>query len=304
MKKTLFLIVVAAAFCACNKVAIEQDAPQTPVEDRTPINIGFDVMTKVSDTSFDHGDQVGVYVVKEDDWFDNDNHYNNNCLTYDYYSGSWSQSETMYWYDKHTRATFYCYYPYNYDVWDVNNHVFEVVTDQSSESNYKASDFVWGKEEYVSPTSNTVNISTKHIMSNVEIVLRPGKGFTEDSFANTSKEVSICNVRYQAYIDLENGNVNSDEFYYNKTEIRTLNVENDTYYHNYRYRAVIVPQYADYGELIKVTIDGDNYILKGSYNFESGRKHTVTVTVNKTGNGVNVGVGDWEDGDDFFGDAE
>lgn len=69
---------------------------------------------------------------------------------------------------------------------------------------------------------------------------------------------------------------------------------------------MVVPQTVpDGSELIVVTVNGTEYAFKKGFTFDSGRQHKFTVTVNKTGSGVNVGVGGWdEDGNDNGGDAE
>ena len=72
------------------------------------------------------------------------------------------------------------------------------------------------------------------------------------------------------------------------------------------YRAVVVPQtVADGSELIVVTVDGTEYSLSRGMTFKPGKRHKFTVKVNKTGSGVNVGIGGWEeDEEDYGGSAE
>jgi hypothetical protein len=69
----------------------------------------------------------------------------------------------------------------------------------------------------------------------------------------------------------------------------------------------MVPQYAyqNEGFMIVVNVNGSEYKLKKNFEFQSGRRHRFTVRVNKTGNGVNVGIGGWdEDEGDNGGTAE
>ena len=45
--------------------------------------------------------------------------------------------------------------------------------------------------------------------------------------------------------------------------------------------------------------------MEKDFNFVSGHRHTFTVTVRKTSNGINVDIGDWlDDGTDNGGIAE
>ena len=114
--------------------------------------MGLDV--KVSDTSFDNGDDVAVYMVNYSDGqpgtlLTSGNHYE--AWKYTFGSG-WSAAEPMYWLDYTTKAEFYCFYPYAVPS-DINAYRFLTVADQSTLGAYKASDFVWGKTEGIAPTS-------------------------------------------------------------------------------------------------------------------------------------------------------
>ena len=133
-------------------------------------------------------------------------------------------------------------------------------------------------------------------MSNAVIFIKPGDGFTAESLASASISVEIRNVMTNAYINLSSGTVTP-----------TGSASGVTPYNEgTRYRAVIVPQTVAAGsDLITVTVNGTAYTLKKGFTFVSGKQHTFTVTVNKTGSGINIGIGDWEnDGTDNGGDAE
>ena len=61
------------------------------------------------------------------------------------------------------------------------------------------------------------------------------------------------------------------------------------------YRLLVLPQSTTNGNLITVNINGQDYFLNKNFTFTGGKIHRFTVTVNKSGNGVNVGVNPWED---------
>lgn len=292
MKKIIVFAASAALLAAC-QVADITVTEQEQVEDRLAMNLSVGVGTKVTDTSYESGDKVGVYVVNVPASLQNSgNHYDNMEHTF---GAEWLPAEKMYWMDKTTAADFYCYYPYA-QVNDVNAHPFAVAADQSGLAALKASDFAWGKTEGVAPTGERINIQTKHIMSTVRVFIEPGNGFTAESLAAAQVEVRICNVKNNAEVNLATGDVNAQGSV----------VEMTPYQDNGFYRAVVVPQtVADGSELIAVTVDGTRYALKKGFTFQSGKRHKFTVKVNKTGNGVNVGIGDWEeDEEDHGGTAE
>ena len=295
MKKIVFFAAALAALVSCQKN--DTETPITPVDENFKINLSMDIATKVTDTAFESGDEVGIYVVNYVDGVAgtlaaSGNHYDNVKHTY---STSWTPAEEMYWLDKTTKADFYCYYPYG-NPSSVTAYSFAVNADQSTLANYKASDFVWGIASGVSPTSNLVQIATNHVMSNMAIYLEAGDGFTDETFASANVSVAVRNVKTNATVNLTDGTVTATG---STTEVTPYN-------EGAYYRAVVVPQtVADGSALVVVTVDGTEYTLKKGFTFVGGKQHKFTVTVNKTGNGINIGIGGWEtDGEDNGGSAE
>jgi hypothetical protein len=294
MKKIIFLAALAA-FASCQKA---DEVQVKPVDDNLKINLAVDVKTKVSDTFFDMNDEVGIYIVnnngdKEGTLASSGNQYDN--VKFAYSGGIWTSSDELYWMDKSTPAVFYCYHPYGTPS-NVTEYQFAVKSDQSALANYKASDFVWGKTSPVAPTEELIQIATNHLMSNALIYVKPGNGFTEETLAAAQVSVQMRNVRTSCAINLANGSVTANGSVANITP----------YKENGYYRALVAPQtVADGTALIVVTVNGTEYTLKRGFTFESGVQHKFTVKVNKTGSGVNVGVGDWDtDGEDHGGSAE
>ncbi len=296
MKKTiLILAMVAGAAVACKKPG--EEPVVTPELEKIPINISMDVWTKVTDTDFESGDKAGIYVVNYDGATAgtlavSGNHVDNNA--YNYTTG-WAPEKEIYWKDQTTKADFYCYIPYA-EPTSVTAHPFAVKADQSVLANYKASEFLWGKATGISPTEAAVPIITNRSMSNMIIYVKPGKGFTEESLAAAVKSVKICNVKTEATVNLATGVAAAtgsagEMVPYNEGEY---------------YRALMVPQtVADGSNLVVVTVDGVNYTFAKGFTFRANTQHKFTITVNKVGNGVDIGVGNWDvDGEDHGGAAE
>lgn len=289
---------MAVAAVACSKKPVEK--PEEPVDDqvRIPINISMGVWTKVTDVAYEKGDQTGIYVVNNTEsgesgtLVSSGNYVDNMRFTYAEY---WTPDTEIYWADKTTKADFYCYFPYGAPT-DVTAHPFSVQADQSVLGSYKASEFLWGKATGVSPTAEAVPIITNRSMSNMLIYLKPGNGFTEETFAAASKSVRICNVKTDATIDLRTGVATATG----------SNTEVVPYNEGGYYRALIVPQtVADGLNLITVTVDDVEYTFAKGFTFESNVQHKFTITVNKSSNGVDITIGGWEsDGEDHGGSAE
>jgi len=289
MKKLFTLMAAVAAMVSCSDNV--ENIPTTPETDKLPINIST-TLTRATDSAFEAGDKVGIFVVNEPNTLaTSGNHVDNMGFTY---SSKWTPDTPIYWLDQTTKADFYCYYPYA-EAANTAAHTFATKANQSQLADYKASEFLWGKTTGVAPTEEAVNITTNHTFSNALVVLKPGDGFTEESLAAATKSVKICGVKTNATIDLATGVATANG---NATEVTP-------YLENGQYRALIVPQTTAEGALIVVTVDGVDYTLSRSMTFKANKQHKFTVTLNKVSNGVNVGIGGWEtDEEDYGGDAE
>ncbi len=274
---------------ACSSGGDEPEVP--PVETKKiPINLSVGVETRVTDSAFETSDKIGVYVVNDAGGAavvlqNADNQVDNMCYTYNI-SKSWTPDTKTYWKDETTKADFYCYYPYA-SVSNVQSHIFELHEDQSTLSNYKASEFLWGKVSGASPTEAAVDILAKHIFSNAIIKLEAGDGFTTETLAAATVEVRLGGIKTQATINLATGVATATG---TVKQILPLK-ETDCY------RALIVPQTVSSNDFIVVTVNDKEYRLGKEFTFMANQKHTFTVKVSRTGNGVNVNVGSWETDD-------
>lgn len=287
--KFFALLAAIAAMVSCSKN--RGDTPDVPETDKLPINIST-TLTRATDSAFEQGDKVGIFVVNEPDVLEaSGNHVDNMAFTY---NTDWAPETPIFWLDKTTKADFYCYYPYAEGV-STTAHTFTTKANQSQLADYKASEFLWGKTAGVAPTKEAVNITTNHTFSNALIILKPGDGFSEATLAAATKSVKICGIKTSATINLSTGVATASG---NATEVTP-------YLENEQYRALIVPQTTAEGALIVVTVNGVDYTLSRAMTFKANKQHKFTVTLNKVSNGVNVGIGGWEtDEEDYGGNAE
>ncbi len=300
MKKLFFAIALLGGImlftgCKDSPVApIEPDGPDKNPE-LIPINIAMSVWTKVTDSAFETGDAVGVYVSN----YDGDspsallvsgNHADNVCFTY---NTTWSTDTPIYWKDKSTKADFYCYYPYSGYVSSIEAYPVSVRENQSEESEYKASDFLWGMKAGVDPTPYAVEMTVYHVMSNILIYLKPGDGYKDEELATA--EITICGLQTEATVNLSTGVATP------VGDAKDMTPKAEEGY----YRALVVPQSVTDVDLVKIKIGDNEYTLKQSVTFESNKQHSCTITVNKTGEGINIGIGGWvEDENDYGGEVE
>lgn len=264
-----------------------------PTEQKNiPINIATLAWTKATDSAFESGDKVGIYVVNytgttPGTLATSGNHVNNMGFTY---TTSWSPDTQVYWKDQTTKADFYCYYPYTATVSSVSAYPFNVKANQSAVADYKASDLLWGKTADVSPTSSAVQINVKHVMSNLIVKLTPGTGYTANDLKTAV--ITIQNLKTNSTVNLSTGVATAT----GSAQNITPKAETDYF------RALVPPQSVSNVELIKIQIGDYIYKLTQTITLEANTQHTCTLKVNKTEEGVNIIIGGWDkDSHDYGG---
>lgn len=290
----LFFLASFALFISCSKDSASEIPTPTPPSsaeiNKIPISISTQI-TRATDTDFEKNDKVGLYVVNYNGstpgtLVSSGNHVDNMRFTY---SGSWTPDEEIYWKDESTKADFYTYYPYTASISNVAALPLSVETDQSSEANYKASDFLWGKTAGVAPTKNTVNMSMKHVMSNIIIKLVPGDGYKVEDLAIA--KIEICGLKTNATVNLTNGEITATGISADITPI------NETT----QYRALVIPQNVTDIDLVRIKIGDNTYLLNQTINLLPNRQYTSTITINRSSQGINIGIGEWEEDDMDYG---
>lgn len=291
------LIVVTNACSSGEKELV--DNPEPPVK-QLPIKLscGVTAASRATDYGYESKDKIGIYVVNYNGETpgvlqNTGNHVDNMRFTYD---GSWTPDTEIYWKDNSTKADFYCYFPYGTPS-SLTSYTFAVKEDQSTEQAYKASEFLYGTARGIAPTESAVNITTKHLFSCATITVQAGNGFTAESLSKASVSVKINSVQTGASIDLTKGTVAATG--------TAKSILPFKYEESYAYKALIVPQKVAADNFITVNVDGRDFNLKKEFTFVGGKRYSIPVTVSKTSNGINVGIGAWEDDDiDNGGTAE
>lgn len=304
-KKPVFLIALALLVACTSCGHDDPDVPPTPIKPdkptepdkpdkpdepaaQIPINISATI-TRATEEAFESGDRIGLFVVNRN--ADGSaatlkplgNHLDNMPYTY---TTTWNAEKTAYWKDAQTHADFYMYYPYTQTVASVSAMPFSVSADQSTLDAYKSSDLIVGSTLDAAPTASPVNIAARHLMSQVEIVVKAGVGYSESSLAAADVSVTLNN--------LATSTVSADRTARSLTPYKDGAV----------YRAFVVPQTAMGNNLITITVDGTDHNISKTVTFVGGKRHTLTATLSKEGGGLSVSISAWEsDGIDYGGVA-
>lgn len=214
---------------------------------------------------------------------------NNIRFTFDEPNNKWNSAYDIYWIDKHTHIDVYGYYPYA-NPESIEDYQFEVKRDQSTESangemgGYEASDFLWGSVKDVAPTSNAIQLSLSHRMSNARVTLIEGSGFASGEWAKAEKTVLLPNVIRKASINLSDGTIKAAGEVESKATVPSRTGD--------EWRTIVVPQTVAAGTtLFSITIDGVPYKFTKNENFTyvAGKMMNFGIKVDKL-----AGSGDYK----------
>lgn len=281
------VIAFGGLLCGCSVKQGNGDGDGNGVGREIPIHIATAV-TRVADERFEDGDVLGLFVVNEPETLAaSGNQYDNEPLTF---AGGTLTSRELYYRDDRTVTNFCCYFPYRQAVEDVEALPFKVNADQSAPDGYNGSDFLWGQTTGVLPSERLVNIPMRHLTSRLKIVLKPGAGWSADELAGA--KVSVCGLKTEGVVNLKDGSVEAGD---SGEEIVARN------YGGGVFSALVVPQSVVNAELVKIAVGTNEYVLRTSIDLRPGLSHSCTVTVNKTGGSINVGIVGWETDDNDYG---
>ncbi len=313
MKKlfSMFAVLCAMfAMTACSNGPDETPEPVKPVEKGQEIVIRAQMAdyTRATDTAFEEGDQVGLYVLlSEEHLAVNANlikaYVNNGLFVADAQGnlkagdvnadGVVNDQDKYYWYSEEYSSTLVGYYP-RQEAWDYafqDDVNFVVNADQSTHALYTASDLMLGVAT-ASPSESAVALPFKHALSKVavEVDNRSGEEIANVWLSNVLGSVSF-NLADPTALEA-NGSKGTIKM------APTTNVANEE-----AWVAVIVPQADAEPELIITTVSEKQYTYKLAevITFESGKQVTagVTLSAQNISTAFTPTISDWTDDNDL-----
>ena len=310
MKKQFYLPVAIVLLSMQGCVMNEWDGltSDTNTSHRVQIdgNIHQQDATRVDDSGFCAGDEVGLYLVNyngdtagtlllEDNQADNVKFTSNE-------EGQWVSEYDIFYKDNDTKVDFYAYYPYAQPT-SIEAYPYEVALDQTKGAEhgqmaaYEASDFLWAKKEAVVPTESKVALKFHHQMASARVRFIQGDGWeSEAEFAAVKKEVLVTNTIRKATIDLSTGVVTPT----GEVPLEGIVPVCD----NGEYRAIVVPQTVAAGkDVLVITIDGypRKYVRSEATEYVAGKITNFDLSIKKLANTgeyevelVGVSITAWE----------
>lgn len=186
-------------------------------------------------------------------------------------SGILTPQTQGYW-DSTGNISIYAYAPYQTD----SPTSVSVKTDQSLNSNYTASDFLYATPEtFTFANRNNVSLTFKHHLSRINLALVAGEGINPAELSNAM--VGIAGMNTTASIALTNGTLST----MNNVQTVTPNPDGTN-----KYKAIVIPQTVSAGTaLLEATIGARSfeYILPVEQKFKTGEQYNYTLTLSQGG---------------------
>lgn len=280
MKRVILYIAVVLLTISCQK--------QEQIIEPGVMDIQFihpSVVTRATETAFESGDKIGLYVVETPAPLQVSGNYVNN-LQATYNGSQWTGDSGLRWPSTESVCDIYAYYPFM-EVSKITAAPFSVLEDQSD--GFGACDFLWGKAASVAYTTDAIPVQFKHKLSKITLRLVKSESYVGD--LPSDAVLYVHSTVPDATVDLTTGSVTKDPYGTART-ITCHKVSDDTY------EAVIVPQrLASRTPLFEMVANGVSYLVEGSFNFKPGINYTFSVTLNTSTESIRIEIGgeieDW-----------
>ena len=249
MKKIYLLTFAALLAFGCNKI----ETPEAVDDGAMRFNVEYPA-TKATETAFEAGDKIGVYITEYDGNRASalqlgGNYKNNNPVVFD--GTKWTADPMIYWGEG--KYDVYAYYPFCLPE-SVDEMPFSVALDQRAAetsdalSAYEASDFLYAVKKGVTSEGGEVRLPFKHKMSKLTVNIIKG----EDSVKTiTAKKIDAGT-----------------------------------------HTAIIVPQMlVNKKPLVEIIFRNVSYLVESKFNFKSGIHHVLNITLNNNPDKVNIEIG-------------
>ena len=298
-----FLSLVLFAFCSCVNSIEEEDTEGERVEISFSSKIGK-ASTRVTDTAFDIGDEVGLFSVLKGESFAESRLYIDNLFLVSDGSSKLTPKKVVFFPENGEALDFFSYYPYKYDlVMDESGKIPVAVNkDQSTEAQYTASDFLVATKEGVSPTSNAVDLTYTHLFSKLKIKLVPAddETITVNELLKAKPKVVVSGFATTTEYDINTKKISEATTVADITANGQWSISSSALVGK---SLIVIPQTVK-GQYITLELNGklvhcefpESVELKSNYAYEI----TIPVSDNSSQmvTGIKATVSKWEDGDE------
>ncbi len=291
IKYIVSILLLALGLLSCSDESNEPEAVNTDGKLAMSFTFTHPSASRATDTSFEPGDEVGLFVADSETRLEpSGNILNNECLTFS--SSGWTSGRKLYWSNGKYNA--YAYYPCLDDISSVTDLPFAIATSQhivaeNGMDGYEASDFLHASSLEIVASPNPINLQFRHIMSKLTVRLIKGEDYEGELPENAT--VYIHSTVPEATIDLAAGVATKNVRAMSKT-ITARKVTPTTY------TAIIVTQRIENRvPLVEVVMNGVSFLYESKFLFKPGIHHVVNFVIDKNPKQVEIEIGgeitDW-----------
>lgn len=319
MKKYIFILLSAVFLSSCSVDEMQQPAESIPVSLSSALSMGQGSVSNLTRTisqtvqtgsALTTGASAGVYIYSNGkngivDGYGYSNYKytvtaaaSGNGLSLD--QAVSGQSQPYYRADNRP-IDIYVYTPYIPNA--ETNNAIEVLQNQSSETNYIASDYIFGSLLSKTASFSSQNVAMRHLLSKVNVNLIPGNGFTASDLKGAT--ITLKNIKRSGTLTLPSGTVTLNTAADVSDVIMGTTESSDVLTAS----AIIIPQTLTNGtEFIEITLSNGStkyaYALDENKTFKGNTVDTYNITVTSAGLSISNTVQGWTAGSTKDGIAE
>lgn len=285
IKSFASVLFLASVLASCTESKDEPTTIDSTGKTEMKFTLTHPSQTRATDTSFENGDAVGLYVAEEATSLEiAGNTVNNERLTFS--GSSWASDRKLYW--DNGNYNVYAYYPRLDHVTSISDLPVQISTDQTA-AGYEASDFLHASALGVAASANPVSLKFRHIMSKLTVRLIKGEDYEGEIPADAV--VYVHNTVTDATVDVAAGVATRDPRGTRRTVTARRNGQGN-------YSVIVVPQRLDNRvPLIEVVANGVSFLYESKFQFKPGMHHIVSLVMDKNPEQVKIEVGgevtDW-----------
>ena len=283
----------------CMTACQQHEESNLPTGNLIPILISDQsrIQTKVTGTAFDTADEIGLYVMKENNPLTGERHIDN--MHFSLKEGIWTPDQDIFYPEGKVNCRFIAYYPYkDQAIAEASSTITCNVSPTQNESkNYSLSDFLVAEKTSVTASAEAVPLVFKHKLAELCIELVPGTAYdSAEELLAASPVIKIKGVATQVVYDIEEETYTNQDVVSDIIPTGSYSVSGGKVIGKH---AVVVPQeIAGNHLLIEVSLEGKIYSFTfgTKHDIAPATKETYTLTIHKalTQGSILPSITDWE----------
>lgn len=284
---------IAVGLSACVNQTNEEGGKESNIPIRFSATVHQPTSTRVTNTSFENGDPIGLFAMLSDESLDARRYIDNLRLEY---QSTLIPERAIFYPEGDASLNFIAYHPYQKEGVQEGsvNLPISVQTDQSIPENRSASDFLVATKENVNSSNETVLLTFQHRLTKLKITLVPQEGEDPDAILASSPQVIASGFATKADYDLVNNHITGTSATSDIIASGEWSKENETLTGK---ELIVIPQQISTGQQsIIIEWNGEIYTCPlTDVKLESNTQRVIKIAISQTNHTLTGIVGEIED---------